>query len=440
MKMIKTHKKSFLKNKLISKIVVGILVLLFVFTPVIALNYYIPNDIKFSVGQRHNLKYKIPLEAEIISGEYQVLKIDNNLVTKSNKNISINKPFTVETNQTGMYNLKLKLFGLIPIKNVKVEVVEDCELIACGETIGIELKTKGVLVLGTGEVVIENGVKIAPSKERLFTGDSILSINGELITSKEDMVEELSSNKGEEIKLDVLREGQMLTQVIKPEKSIKDGKYKVGIWVRDSTQGIGTITYINPEKMTFGALGHGITDIDTSMLIPIAEGIITNANIINIKKGDKGEPGEIEGTLAKDEEDLMGTLNLNTNKGVFGQITKKDCELLDRRVYSVAFEQEVKEGNALVLTNIDGKGIKEYNIEIKKIYYNGLESAKGMIVEITDERLLNITNGIVQGMSGSPIIQNDKIIGAITHVFVQNPRKGYGVYIEDMLIQEKTLK
>ena len=225
----------------------------------------------------------------------------------------------------------------------------------------------------------------------------------------------------------------MIQTEIVPIYSEKDNEYKIGTWIKDGTQGIGTLTYVDPETLDFGALGHGITDSDLKKLIPIKQGEITKASITSIKKGEKGEPGEISGIIEYSDPSIIGSVSQNTSLGIFGKINDNGVDYLCHKKIPVAFQNEVHEGKATILASITGEGVGEYEVYVQKVAQYSTEPTKGMIVKITDERLLDLTHGIVQGMSGSPIIQDGKLIGAITHVFVQDPTKGYGIFIENML-------
>lgn len=427
----------FNKKIITIKILLPIIMTLIISLPIIVINTIIPDNLKFFVNQEHNIEYTLPLGGNLASNE-RVLKINNKEV-QDNINLSFDRPFSILFQELGQYNLQIKLFGILPVKTVQVDVVEQQKLIPCGKTIGVKIKTNGILVLGTGQVQGIDGNRYNPCKGALYSGDLILTANDKQLTCKEDLIETICESKENDLRLKVSRDGSIVSVNIKPIKSIKDDSYKIGIWVRDSTQGIGTITYINPKKMSYGALGHPITDIDTKEIMSLKDGEITDAKIISIKKGQIGEPGEIEGILKDSRKNVIGNVKLNVNQGIFGEITNENIDLLSQKPLPIAFQHEVVDGRAQIISNIEDNKIKVYDVNLQRLPNFNNNSSKGMIVEIIDKELISKTNGIIQGMSGSPIIQNGKLVGAVTHVFVQNPEKGYGIFIENMIKEEKKI-
>lgn len=266
-------------------------------------------------------------------------------------------------------------------------------------------------------------------------GDSIIAINEEKIKSAQHVVEILNKIKDEEISITISRNNKELVVQSVPVKCIQDNSYRLGIWVRDKTTGIGTLTYINPENNYFAALGHGIADKDTGKLLDVEQGLIMNSKVGDIEQGKKGIPGEIKGVFYKSNE-VLGSININNRFGIYGLLKDNFLEENKLKPVSIGFKEEVQEGKAHILTTLDNNVIEKFDIEILKLQSQNKESQKSIVLKITDEKLLNKTGGIVQGMSGSPIIQNGKLIGAVTHVFVNDPTKGYGIYIEWMLNQE----
>lgn len=306
------------------------------------------------------------------------------------------------------------------------------KVIPGGMTVGIRINTNGVMVLRTEHVSDINGMTHKPAEDILYPGDLIVSVNGRLAENKEVLQEEISSSEGA-IELSIKREGELFESTITPIKCPQDNVSKIGAWVRDSTQGIGTVTYINPNTMKFGALGHGIMDVDTKKLMSVGNGSVWDADVKSIKKGKRGVPGELVGDIVLGKS--LGEVRMNNAYGLYG-VMNNDIEWLDESTVAVASKDEVTTGPAHILTNIGGDCVSKYDIVIESLNKNSCDNSKGIVIRIVDDGLLDKTNGIVQGMSGSPIIQNDKIIGAITHVFVQEPTKGYGIFIEHMLGQE----
>jgi len=306
------------------------------------------------------------------------------------------------------------------------------KVIPGGMTVGIRINTNGVMVLGVDYVNDESGTARKPADGILNPGDLILSVNGNYVENKEDLRREIESSNGD-IRLSVKREGELFEKTLVPIKCPQDNINKLGAWVRDSTQGIGTITYINPETLKFGALGHGIMDIDTKKLMCIRSGEVWDANVKSIKKGRRGAPGELLGDIARGTN--FGDVRMNNAYGLYGMVDNNIDWLIKEPIF-IASKDEVIPGPASILTNIGSCNVVEYDIVIETLNKNSSDNSKGIVIRIVDERLLDKTNGIVQGMSGSPIIQNGKLLGAITHVFVQEPTKGYGIFIEHMLKQE----
>lgn len=394
------------------------------------LNNSIPSNIKIIAGAQGQFDFSVPVEADFETEDVGVIQVNNKPLDKGQIHLNLTEPFSIESSETGSYKLNLKLFGLIKFKEVNLDIIEATEVIPCGIPIGIYVETDGVMVLGTSPISSVDGLNYEPALNILKTGDYITKANGKKIKDKKDLISQVQNSNGEDIRFSLIREEEEMDVKVRPIKTV-DGEYKIGTWIRDNTQGIGTLTYVEPDG-SFGALGHGITDIDTSLLMNIKDGSIFTAKVMMVVKGEKGTPGEIVGLINQTEAEKIGKIEYNTNQGIFGKI-KDGYKILDeQKPMPIALKQEIKLGKAKVRCEVDGK-IQDYNIEIQKIDMNSPNMNKGMVIKITDSRLLNITNGIVQGMSGSPIIQNGKIIGAVTHVFIQDPSKGYGTFIENML-------
>ena len=336
----------------------------------------------------------------------------------------------VTVSQDGGYILPCRLLGYIPFKEVKVTPVDEQEIYVSGSTIGIYMETEGVLVIDTGEIEDQNGEMKEPAENLVRQGDYIVSFNGEKISTKRELINDIAGLDGEEVTLEVKREGESVPVSVTPVKDTK-GDYKLGIWVRDDTQGIGTLTYVD-QNGRYGALGHGISDIDTAQLLNIRNGALYKAQILAINKGSKGNPGELAGFIRYDDRNILGSIEINSKNGIYGQFYKGAEDGITLKKMPVAYKQDVKTGEASVLCNVDGE-VREYQAEIKRIDLNHEDTNKSFVIQITDEKLLEKTGGIVQGLSGSPVLQNGKMVGAITHVFVQDSTSGYGIFIENML-------
>lgn len=344
--------------------------------------------------------------------------------------------YKVEKKQNGgeKLDIEVKLLGLIPFKTVTASIVPEIKLIPGGSPIGVKINSKGLLVVGFSDVQTEEGYKQSPAAiSGIEIGDLIEEAQSQKLENVYDLSDIVKGSKGKEIKLKVKRKNETKLINIKPLKS-KNGEFKIGLWIRDSTSGIGTLTYYDPNSNKFGALGHPINDVDTGMLFPIRNGNIFNANIIAVEQGLRGKPGELKGIFVDDE--VIGEIEKNTSCGIYGRLLKVYNNNIYRNAIPIAHQYEVVEGPASILVSVDGNTVKEYDIIIEKITQQTKPSSKSMIIRITDPELLSKTGGIVQGMSGSPILQNGKIIGAITHVFINRPDMGYGIYIEWMLKEQ----
>ncbi|MCL2398075.1 MAG: SpoIVB peptidase [Defluviitaleaceae bacterium] len=309
---------------------------------------------------------------------------------------------------------------------------KETHIVPVGITVGVRFYTDGIMILSTDKVMGENGSQPSPSDGKLLPGDVLVKADGTTMYNLPQLAQAINSAK-DSINLEVLRDGTTHNIEITPVKSADDGNRKIGCWARDSTQGIGTITYYDPATGRFGALGHGICDVDTQKLMPVRHGQLMESRIIDVRKGKKGAPGELIGEIR--ERSIIGTVRKNTSLGLYGDINKS-YEHLPTTTYAAARHDQIHQGPAKILSNIEGDGIKPYDVYIESINQD-TGADKGMVVRITDQGLIARSGGIVQGMSGSPIMQGDKIVGAVTHVFVQNPLRGYGVFIEKMMTQEK---
>lgn len=400
----------------------------------ISIKSLLPDTLKVVAGKEMNFDLKLPVEARFCCKEKNDAKSVsiNNMNAEENNNIhfSMSTPFTVNAYKTGNYNLKVKLFGLISLKDVSISAVEDEELVPCGNTIGLYIKTNGLLVLGTGSILCQDGSKKEPAYEIIQSGDYINKVDGRKADSIKELQNIVQNTKKDKIKVQIIRKGyksSVSLSVITGE----DGVKKLGIWVREDTQGIGTLTFVRSDGR-FGALGHGITDVDTGELMSVKDGGIYNSEVVSIIKGRSGTPGEMMGMIMKSKEQMLGSIQENTRFGIRGKVNDDKMALFaSKKAVPIGFKQEIEKGPAYILCQTDGV-IKEYSVEIEKIRL-GSKDNKGIVLKVTDSGLLNKTGGIIQGMSGSPILQNGHIIGAVTHVFVNEPERGYGIFIEEML-------
>ena len=355
------------------------------------------------------------------------LQINNNIPVTV---VRDNKSNTITTIGGGKetYNVNLKLFGVFPVKTAQVAVVDEMVVIPCGTPFGIKMFTDGVLVVGLGNIETAEGTVNPAKNAGLRVGDVLVSIDGKTVNTNEEVADIVSKSNGKTLAISIRRKNINFSINITPVKSSADNQFKAGIWVRDSSAGIGTVTFYNPSSGILAGLGHAVCDIDTNEILPIISGEIVEAKILGCNKGQSGTPGELRGSFSKLTP--LGTLLLNSETGVFGKVSRTPIE---REPVNVALKQEVKAGKATIFSTVDGSGPKEYEIEIEKINYNEGSLTKNMVIKIVDPDLLSVTGGIVQGMSGSPIMQNGKLIGAVTHVFVNDPTRGYAIFAENML-------
>lgn len=335
---------------------------------------------------------------------------------------------TMEAN--GEYDAEVKLFGLIPIKNVEVDVLPATEVLPGGKTVGIKLFTHGLMCVETEKLTGEGGKTIDAAKDAdIKSADMIMSVNGAELHTVEQFGKIVSESEGKPLTLAIERSGESTEKTLTPVKT-KDG-YKLGIWVRDSTAGIGTITFVDKKTNMYGALGHPITDVDTGALMPVEQGSISDTKIVDVKKGQRGEPGELCGLFDQSGAD-RGVIMKNTTQGIYGVLENGYDAGMSQETVPVASKAQVHTGKAEIYANVEDNKVEKFEVEIVKIMKHAVDD-KNMVVNVTDKRLIDKTGGIVQGMSGSPIIQDGKIIGAVTHVFVNDPKRGYGVFIENML-------
>lgn len=393
----------------------------------------VPEEIILLEGEEYSYDFKSPFLINIKTDNSKAISLNNKDLKASGEFVSLSDSLKFRTNQNGRVNLNLSFFGLLPLKTMKVDVIQNKELVACGNTVGVKLKIDGILVIGISDVETIDKRRILPVKDSgIKPGDTITKVNDKEINSINELIKEINISNGNKIKIGYKRGLSYNESQIQPVKSFDDNRYHIGLWVRESTAGIGTLTFYDPGSGYFGALGHGITDIDTGLLMPIQSGQILECSIVGIKKSTNGSPGELKGVFIENKNNL-GNIALNSEYGIYGTINRNFSERFSDKLYPVGMRSQVKEGPAVILSNIDGTKVEEYSVEILKVSKQSLNGSKGMIIRIVDNRLLSETGGIVQGMSGSPIIQNGRIIGAITHVLVNDPTRGYGIFIEGML-------
>lgn len=325
------------------------------------------------------------------------------------------------------YDMNLRMFGAVGVKQVQVQVVEEKLVVPAGIPFGIKMFTEGVIVVGMSDIDSGRGM-INPAKlSGVQIGDILLTVSGSKVESNEQLGEVVRRSEGKPVKVSLRRGEQMFEKTLTPVKSAADDQYKAGIWVRDSSAGIGTMTYLDPKTGCYAGLGHAVCDVDTQLVMPLYSGEIVRANIRGVQSGTSGMPGELKGVFL--ENAPMGSLLINSETGVFGQLFRS------RSLHDpvpIAQSHEVERGPATILSTISGEEPQEFNIQIDKINSTTPGDTKNMVISVTDPDLLLKTGGIVQGMSGSPILQNGKLVGAVTHVFVNDPTRGFAIFVENM--------
>lgn len=324
------------------------------------------------------------------------------------------------------YTASLQLFGLFPVKTVSVHVVSETAVVPLGTPFGIKLFTDGVLVVGFSDVDTAAGAYNPAASAGMKVGDVIVSIDGTSVNTASGAASLIEQSGDRTIDCRVRRDGVEFDVRFRCAKSLTENRYKAGIWIRDSTAGIGTLTFYVPGSNIFAGLGHAVCDVDTGDILPIASGEAVPARIFSCRQGASGSPGELLGGF---EPGSLGSLDINTESGVYGQMTQP----VTGEAMPVAMRQQVKPGYAQILTTIEGTTPQLYDVQIEQIRYNDSSQSRNMVIVITDPRLLEITGGIVQGMSGSPLLQNGMLVGAVTHVYVNDPTKGFAIFAENML-------
>ena len=389
----------------------------------------IPDRVNVVVQEEENFNFSLPMAATLTSESQEVSLLGASNIPSDAIDLVLDEDFQIVGSSTGSYSVSCKLFGLIPMKEIEVAVVNPRYVYPIGEPIGIYLETQGIMIVGTGAVADLSGVERDPARDQVQSGDYITAVNGEPISDKEELVELVSENGAAPVSLTIRRDQEERQVSITPVQS-GENEFKLGIWVRDDTQGIGTLSYITPEG-GYGALGHGISDTDTGMLIESTEGLLYEASIRSIIKGNGSQPGSVCGSIDYSSQNCLGEIYRNCSAGIYGTCDLEQSLPEGVEAVPVGYMQDVELGEAWIRSSISGE-ILDYRIEILQVDKNSSDN-KGLVIQVTDPELLELTGGIVQGMSGSPILQNGKMIGAVTHVFLQDPTRGYGIFLEKML-------
>ena len=416
------HRKNHKRILLYTTLIITVLCL----TNVLFTMYSFPDEINVIQGQSR----KLP-DSKIFSLQ---LNEDYKDCINLNKNNIVSSFKLLNGVDQGKAKASLMLLGVLPVKEVTVNVIPDIKVVPSGEAIGVKIESKGVLIVGLSSITDAKGRKCSPAADAGFeVGDKIMNIDGNQVEKERDIVDYLNNrqNKDEKIKVIVDRNGDKHDFSVKPVKCEEDNIFRIGLWVRDNIAGVGTMTFYDPDSRVFGALGHGITDIDSGVLVDINSGSIMKSKIASIQKARKTVPGELVG-IFYDNDDAYGIIEKNTSFGIYGKLNNKYKANRTKPV-SIGLNSQIKEGSAKIMTTIEGNKVEGFDIEIQKVMRQRSSESKSMIIKVTDKRLIEKTGGIVQGMSGSPIIQDGKLVGCVTHVLVNDPTRGFGISIEWML-------
>lgn len=381
----------------------------------------LPDAIRLTKGESTELELLQPMALSIEeSGEAVLSSTDERLSDADGDRV------TLTGENAGDAHLVVSFLG-VPVKRVNVNVQPTRLVVPGGQAIGVALEMAGVLVVGASDI----GQTVSPARRAgIRAGDRILAVGGTAITSAQHLSDLIKD--GDEAKLQVLRGDEKLSVPVKPVRDGEDGAYRLGIWVRDSTAGVGTLSFYDPKSGMYGALGHAITDVDTGSMLTVGEGAIYESRVVDILRSEGGRPGELMGDFMNDEKEL-GPLTKNTQRGIYGKLNRSLSNALYPEGVPVASRTELVTGPATLLTTIDDQGVRSYDCEITKLFSQNEPGQRSMVIKITDPELLKRTGGIVQGMSGSPILQNGKLAGVVTHVYIDDTQLGYAVYAEWML-------
>jgi stage IV sporulation protein B len=391
----------------------------------------IPTEIRIFEGSSSKFKLTFPTTSTVTSSDPSVVHVGDK--QQKAEAIAASKAINFNGLSSGTAEVELK-FGNIPVKRVKVNVLPDIKVYPGGQSIGVKLNSAGVLVVGHHYIATDDG-KVSPGeKATLKVGDLILKIDETELRSLDQIgsIVEKAGEKGSDLNLEVLRGKEKIKIKLTPLFDKKEDKYRLGLYIRNSAAGVGTLTFYHPESGAYGALGHVISDVDTQKPIIVGDGSIVNSSVSSIEKGAKGQPGE-KLTHFLDEDKVVGDIKKNTPFGIFGHMNSRLDNEISKKAIPIGLSEDVKKGPAQIYTVVEGQKVEKFDIEVVEIVNQKFPATKGLVIKVTDPVLLEKTGGIVQGMSGSPIIQNGKLIGAVTHVFVNDPTSGYGCFIEWML-------
>ncbi|GAB6099003.1 SpoIVB peptidase [Halanaerocella petrolearia] len=402
----------------------------------------LPNYCQIIKGSEQYLNTDLPVEVLVSSRQAKNLKINGHKLTQEGMDVNLSSPLAIQASSLGQYNLKFHLFGFIPIQKMRVNVIPKIKVIPGGHSIGVILRSEGIMVVKNSYVKTKAGKKKFPAQEAgIEVGDSLLELNGISIKNKHHLAQLIHKfgQQKKKVKFKIKKQdGKIIFKKVKPVKN-KDGYYMIGIYVDDGAAGVGTMSFYEPESGYYGALGHMITEANTQRKINVGQGEIVKANISGINRGHEGTPGEKLGTFFNDEG-VLGEIFKNNRFGIYGKLSVKPRNPYFNEPIPIASATEVKRGAANIYTVITGKKIEKFKVRIERVRRQKAPAEKGLIVKIVDSELLNRTGGIIQGMSGSPIVQDGKLVGIVTHVFVNDSTRGYGILAQWMVMESGLIK
>ncbi|CFX50276.1 Peptidase S55, sporulation stage IV, protein B [Syntrophomonas zehnderi OL-4] len=423
------------KNRHYVGVVIASLFLALCLSPQVRTVLSMPEKQKIIVGEGNSINIKLPQGLQE--------KIDIKITGSSRSIFTLGKDPTIIINRTGSTykitalkpgktEVSLNILEYMPIKSIQIEALPTKRVVVGGHSIGVMLQSRGIMVVGFAPVLNSKGGKSYPGREEgVEIGDRIFKIDGQAVNSENDLARIIDSKKDQELKVSLNRRGKNIIVPVKPLLCPETNRYRIGLYVRDGVVGLGTLTFWDPSTRQFAALGHVIVDADTKQDIDVLKGRVVSASIQTVKPGKPGRPGEKIGVF-DEQGGISGKIMKNTNFGIYGRSDNIITNAKEEYTMEVAYAHQVHPGKAQMLTVVNGSDIEKWDIRIEKVYPHR-ENGKGMVIRVTDPRLLSLSGGIVQGMSGSPIIQGNKIVGAVTHVFLNDPTSGYGTFMDNML-------
>lgn len=416
-------------------ILLSVLIIALCFTPQAQTILSLPAYQRMVVGESSKIMLNLPdqlkskIEMQVMTPAQSVFASPQDPPVTVNRNSA---GYEIMALKPGKVDVRLNLWGYIPLKSIAIESIPTKRVVAGGHSIGVLLQSRGIMVVGYAAVADADGKKTYPARDQgVEIGDLIQKVDGKNLTSENDLARIIDAKKDQELILNIKRANRNHSISIHAKYCPETNRYRIGLYVRDGVVGVGTLSFWDPDTSEYAALGHIIVDADTKQGINVLRGKIVSASVQSIKPGKPGQPGEKIG-IFDSKGQIEGNITKNSYFGIFGKTNEVVENPLSEYTMEVAYAHQVKEGKAQIFTVVNGSDIEKFDVEIEKVYPNR-EDGKSMVVHVVDPRLLNITGGIIQGMSGSPIIQDNKIIGAVTHVFLNDPTRGYGIFMDNML-------